>query len=156
MKKIILFSLMSCSLSFPSIVYGQQSSEKIKKEITQTLDSFYTAARKANTEGIMSLFDNSSNIIFIGGDSAEIWKGATKIRAHLNSMFPGETVALLMDRTDIDYNQNTAWVFADGKIIIAPTKGDPINGLYRFTAILIKRGNAWKFRLYNGSNPKGK
>jgi ketosteroid isomerase-like protein len=103
----------------------------------------------------MSLFDNENSIMFIGGDSAEIWKGATKIREHLNSMFPDEKVTLSMDRTDIDINQNTAWVFADGRIKITLPQGDPIIALYRFTAILIKKNNTWKFRLYMGSNPKG-
>lgn len=58
-----------------------------------------------------------------------------------------------MNRTDIDYNQNTAWVFADGNIVITLLAGEPIKGLYRFSAVLVKRGDTWKFRLYNGSNP---
>ena len=155
MKKGILLSLV-LSLSIPVLVSAQSETEKVKKEISKTLESFYSAAQKASTEEIISLFDTSPNIMFIGGDSAEIWKGADKIRGHLNSMFPDVKVTLLMERTDIDYNQNTAWVFADGRIIITPPEGEPMKAPYRFMAILVKKANFWKFTIYNGQNPGSK
>ena len=156
MKKIILFFLFLFSLIIPNFVIGQSNQDKVKSEISKTLERFYKAAQEGNAEGIMSLFDSTSKVMFVGGDSAEIWEGTTKIRAHLNAMFPDEKVTLLMNRTDIDYNQNTAWVFADGQIVITLPTGDPIRGLYRFSAILVKLENTWKFRLYNGSNPGSK
>ena len=103
MKRIILFALFSFSLTIPNFVKGQSNQDKVKREITKTLESFYNAAQKGNTEGIMSLFDATSKIMFVGGDSAEIWEGAAKIREHLNSMFPDEKVTLLMDRTCLLY-----------------------------------------------------
>lgn len=88
MKKNILFCLMLFALTIPSLVIGQSTSGKIKKDIAKTLARFYAAAQQASTEGIMSLFDTSGSIMFVGGDSAEIWKGEAKIREHLDSMFP--------------------------------------------------------------------
>jgi hypothetical protein len=61
-----------------------------------------------------------------------------------------------MDRIDIDYNENTAWVFVDGYIIIVANTGEKFKAPYRFTGILVKKDNNWKFRLFNGSNPGGK
>jgi ketosteroid isomerase-like protein len=155
MKKVISSFLLLFCLTVPVLVSGQSGADKVKKEIYKTLNKFYSAAQKANTEALMSLFDTSTTIMFIGGDSAEIWTGQKKIREHLNSIFPDESVTLKMDRTNIDYNQNTAWVFADGQIIITATKGDVIKAPYRFVAILVKKNNIWKFRLFNGSNPGG-
>jgi ketosteroid isomerase-like protein len=146
---VFLFSVMSLSL------HAQLNAEKVKSEINQTLQRFNTAAQNSNTEQIMTLFDESANIMFIGGDSAEIWKGADQIRGHLNSIFPQESVSLQMDRIDIDYNENTAWVFVDGYIGIETEKGEKFKAPYRFTGILVKKNNTWKFRLFNGSNPGG-
>jgi ketosteroid isomerase-like protein len=146
---VLLFSVMSLSLP------AQVNTEKVKSEINETLQRFNTAAQNSSTEQIMALFDESANIMFIGGDSAEIWKGADQIRGHLNSIFPIESVSLQMDRIDIDYNENTAWVFVDGYIGILTAKGEKFKAPNRFTAILVKKNNTWKFRLFNGSNPGG-
>ena len=56
------------------------------------MHSFVTFAGKSS---MMSLFDNSENIMFIGSDSAEIWKGWEQVRGHLNSIFPDESVSLV-------------------------------------------------------------
>jgi uncharacterized protein (TIGR02246 family) len=133
-------------------LHAQIISEKVKSEIYQTLQRFNTAAQNSNTEQLLELFDESANIMFIGGDSAEIWKGADQIRGHLNSIFPQESVNLQMDRVDIDYNENTAWVFVDGYIVISDKK-EKFKAPYRFTGILVKKDSNWKFRLFNGSNP---
>lgn len=150
LQLVFLFSVMSMSL------HAQVRSESVKGEIIQTLQRFNTAAQNSNTDQVMALFDKTSNIMFIGGDSAEIWKGEDQIRGHLNSIFPQESVSLQMDRVDIDYHENTAWVFVDGYIAIVSNKGEKFKAPYRFTAILVKRDGDWKFRLFNGSNPGGK
>jgi len=137
-------------------VSAQNSSDKVKNEIAEALKLFNTAAQNANTDQMMSLFDDSENIIFVGSDSAEIWKGKEQIKGHLNSIFPNERVSLEMNRIDIDYNKNTAWVFVDGAIIISLGTGEKIKAPYRFTGIMVKKHNNWKWRLFNGSSPGGK
>ena len=155
MKKSILLQLILLFSPISLALHAQIVSEKIKGEINQTLEHFNTAAKNSNTEQLMALFDDSANIMFIGGDSAEIWKGADQIRGHLNSIFPHESVSLQMNRVDIDYNENTAWVFVDGYIVILTDQGEEFKAPYRFTGILVKKAGTWKFRLFNGSNPGG-
>jgi hypothetical protein len=150
LQLVFLFSVMSLSL------HAQVSSESVKGEIIQTLQRFNTAAQSSSTDQLMALFDKTANIMFIGGDSAEIWKGDDQIRGHLNSIFPQESVSLQMDRVDIDFKESTAWVFMDGYIVILTNKGEKFKAPYRFTAILVKKNGDWKFRLFNGSNPGGK
>ncbi|MEI6059888.1 MAG: nuclear transport factor 2 family protein [Bacteroidota bacterium] len=156
MKKHVLFQLIVLFSLMSSTLQAQVNDEKVKSEINQTLQLFNIAAKNSDTEQLLALFDESANIMFIGGDSAEIWKGADQIRGHLNSIFPHESVSLQMDRVDIDYNENTAWVFVDGYIGIVTDKGEKFKAPYRFTGVLVKRGSNWKFRLFNGSNPGGK
>jgi ketosteroid isomerase-like protein len=144
---LIIFSIIFNSLQ------AQELSEKVKSEITEALNIWNNAAKNSNTELMMSLFDDSENIMLIGSDSAEIWKGKDQIRGHLNSIFPNESVSWEMNRIDIDGYGNTAWVFVDGSIIISTDTGENIKAPYRFTGILIKKNKEWKWRLFNGSNP---
>jgi ketosteroid isomerase-like protein len=135
---------------------AQNANDKVKKEITEALKLFNTTAQNANTDQMMSLFDDSENIMFTGSDSAEIWKGREQIRGHLNSIFQNEKVSLEMNRIDIDYIDNIAWVFVDGAIIISPVTGETIKAPYRFTGIMVKKHNNWKWRMFSGSSPAGK
>jgi hypothetical protein len=75
---IFLFSVISLSL------HAQVGAERVKDEIAQTLQRFNAAAQISNTDQLMALFDNASTIMFICGDSAEIWKGDDKIRVGNN------------------------------------------------------------------------
>jgi ketosteroid isomerase-like protein len=158
MNKKILLHLVLLIL-FPALYYpasAQAPSEKVKNEILEALKRFNTAAQNANTDQMMQLFDESENIMFIGSDSAEIWRGKDQIKGHLNSIFPHESVSLEMNRIDIDYNNNTAWVFVDGAIKVSFDTGEKFNAPYRFTGVLVKKHKEWKWRLFNGSNPGGK
>jgi uncharacterized protein (TIGR02246 family) len=136
-------------------VFAQNSSEKVKNKIAETLKLFNTSAQNANTEQMMSLFDDSENIMFIGSDSAEIWKGRDQIRGHLNTIFPKESVNLEMKKIEIDANGNTAWAFVDGYINISSEKGEKFRAPYRFTIIFVKKDENWKIMLFDGSNPGG-
>ena len=153
LPRLVLWGLFSVTfISLPA----QQLSEKVKNEITETLKIWNTAAKSSNTDQMMQLFDNSENIMLVGSDSAEIWKGKDQIKGHLNSIFPQESVSWEMNRVDIDCNENTAWVFVDGYILVSPKNGEKIRAPYRFTGIMVKKGKDWKWRLFNGSNPGGK
>ncbi len=148
---------MAFLFSVPVIsLQAQSASEKVKGEIAEALKQFNTAAQNASTDQLMLLFDDTENIMFIGSDSAEIWKGHEQIRRHLNSIFPKERVFLDMSRTDIDCNGETAWIFADGTISITGEKGEKMTAPYRFTGILVKKNHLWKWRLFDGSSPAGK
>ncbi len=158
MKKNIQLQLLF--LFFISIIstslIAQESPEKVKNEITLALQQFNNAAKNANTDQLLALFDNSADILFTGSDSAEIWKGKEQIKGHLNSIFPQESVWFDMNRIDIDHNGNTAWVFVDGYINITMDKGEKIKLPYRFNGIMVKKNQAWKWRLFSGSSPAGK
>ncbi|MEI6575802.1 MAG: nuclear transport factor 2 family protein [Bacteroidota bacterium] len=158
MTKNILFQLVFLVpfSIFLSSASAQNSSGSVKNEISEALKLFNNAAKNANTDEMLSLFDDSENVMFIGSDSAEIWKGKEQIKGHLNSIFSNESVSLDMNRIDIDFNANTAWVFVDGAIVISLKTGEKIKAPYRFSGVLVKKANLWKWRLFNGSNPGGK
>jgi ketosteroid isomerase-like protein len=158
MKTVMILQL-ALLMGFSTMHYSgkaQDSPDKVKNEIMEALSQFNRAAQNANTDQLLGLFDNSDNIMFVGSDSAEIWKGRDQIKGHLNSIFPDESVSLDMKRIDIDYSGNTAWVFVDGGIVISLKTGGQIKAPYRFSGVLVRKDHAWKWRLFNGANPGGK
>lgn len=126
-----------------------------KLQVQKALTLWNDAAKHANLEKFMSFFDESENIMLVGSDSGEIFKGKKQIRSWLGGLFEHHSFQWEMNRIDIDSYQNTAWVFVDGAMIVTNDKGNRNKTPYRFSGVLIKKGNQWKWRLFDGSIPKG-
>ncbi len=152
MKKFIFLILFSITVN---ALLAQQSSEKVKREITKTLETWNNAGKKANIDQVMALFDTSANIILVGSDSGEIFIGKNQAKEWLTQLFSFGSFSWEMNRIDIDNNGKTAWVFVDGKMIVNFHKGGKKITPYRFTGIMVKKKGEWKWRLFDGSVPKG-
>ena len=157
MKRTFLFqALLLIMLSVSAIsLSAQKSSEKVKSEITETLKIWNTAAKSANVDQCLALFDDSENIMLVGSDKGEINKGKVEIKNWLSQIFGFAGFSWEMNRVDIDYKDKTAWVFMDGKMIVDFHKVGQKDTPYRYTGILVKKKGGWKWRLFNGSVPKG-
>jgi ketosteroid isomerase-like protein len=134
---------------------AQTSSDKVKSEITETLNLWNTTAKNADVDKFMSLFDDTENIMLVGSDSGEIFKGKIQIRGWLGQLFKNNSFSWEMNRIDIDSYANTAWVFVDGSMIVSNKKSGKMRKTpYRFTGIMVKVQDVWKWRLFDGSNPR--
>ncbi|MHB9054835.1 MAG: nuclear transport factor 2 family protein [Paludibacteraceae bacterium] len=145
---IILFLSMFISLR------AQASSEKFQKEIKNVLKDWNIACKNADLNRVMAMFDSSTGIMVVGSADGEISKGKDQIRSWLGEIFGFGGFSWEMNRLDIDSNGNTAWVFMDGKMIVAYQKGGTKITPYRFTGIMVKRKGAWKWKLFDGSIPQ--
>ncbi|MCX6226239.1 MAG: nuclear transport factor 2 family protein [Bacteroidia bacterium] len=145
---VILFSLMFNSLT------AQTTSGTVKNEIMEALKLWNAATKAANTNQLMSLYDNSENIMLVGSDSAEIWKGKDQIKGHVTEVFTHSSFYWEMDRIDIDNNGDTAWAVVDGSMVIKTDTGETMKTPYRFAEIFVKRNGTWKLRIFHGSIPK--
>jgi ketosteroid isomerase-like protein len=145
---VILFSVTVNSL------LAQKSSEKFKIEITKALEEWNNAAKTANLDQFMTLFDNSENIMLVGSANGEISKGKDEIKAWLGQLYGFAGFSWEMNRIDIDSNGKTAWVFVDGKMIVDFKKGGQKVTPYRFTGIMVKKKGVWKWRIFDGSVPQ--
>ena len=134
---------------------AQEVTEKVRNEIGAALKAWNTAGKNAKIDDIMQLFDNSDNIMVVGSDSGEIYKGKDQIRGWLSRIFKHNSFSWQMDRIDIDGNGNTAWVFVEGFMLVTNDKGKTGKTPYRFTGIMVKKSREWKWRLFNGSIPRG-
>jgi ketosteroid isomerase-like protein len=156
MKKTIIFPLIILIFLCSANISAQVQPDKVKAEITEVLKQWNAACKKADVDELMSLFDNTDNIILIGSDSGEIFKGKVQMRAWLTDFCKYMKVSWDMDRVDIDYNDNTAWVFVDGLMNYENKAGKTWKSHYRFTGIMVKKDGVWKWRLFDGSKPKYK
>ena len=155
MKNKILLSLIFLILIISNTLSAQILNDNIKDEITNVLKDWNAAAKSSDLEKSMSLFDDSENILLVGSDSGEVFKGKEQIRGWLSQLYSVAGFSWEMDRIDIDYNENTAWVFVEGRMVVEFKNGKMKKPPYRFTGIMVKKGNEWKWRLFNGSNPRG-
>jgi ketosteroid isomerase-like protein len=157
MKKNILVKavLIILFIGAYSSLSAQQSHEKVKSEITEALKTWNAAAKSANVEQCMILFDDSEDMMLIGSDKGEVNKGKAQVRELLTRIFDFASFSWQMDSINIDYNGNTAWVFVEGKMIVDFKKGGTNITPYRFTGILVKNKGKWKWRLFDGSIPRG-
>jgi ketosteroid isomerase-like protein len=158
----ILFFVLICLL-VAATGYSQTStpdkkqgkSTAIQKEITASLEKWNEAAKSRNVRQLMELIDNSGDIIVVGSDSGEVFKGRDQIENWITKLFAYASFSWDMKRVDMDQNGNTAWVFMDGFMIVTNDKGKTSKFPYRFTGILVKVKNTWKWRLFDGSVPGG-
>ncbi|MEI6455411.1 MAG: nuclear transport factor 2 family protein [bacterium] len=125
----------------------------IKNEIKTALEKWNDAAKSRNLKQFMELYDNSPDIMLVGSDSGEIFMGREQIENWATKLLSFASFSWDMKRIDIDANGNTAWVFMDGFMVVTNDKGKTRKLPYRFTGILVKVNNTWKWRLFSGSAP---
>ena len=151
MKQRSFLSAAFIVLSFNAI-YAQDT-----LAIKQTLLNWNKAVTTKNVEMAASVFDNEAKVIFAGSEENEIFKGVSAIRHSIEEFF-SKPVTLSWNFTHlaIDQNKETAWVFVDGTITLKRNNGSTVTTPYRITVVMVKKGKAWKWRLFNGSAPEKK
>ena len=150
----ILLSFMLMFMSF-TLAKAQSAKDKTKIEIEGVLKEWNNAAKKANPDEFMSLYDSGADILLVGSDSGEIYKGRDQIKNWLSGLFKNNSFEWEMNNVYIDHYKNTAWVFVDGAMIVTNHEGTTFKTPYRFTGIMLKVHKEWKWRLFNGSIPQG-
>ncbi|MCX6285058.1 MAG: nuclear transport factor 2 family protein [Bacteroidetes bacterium] len=154
----VLFCLLIASSTYSQTGKSdkkQESDAAFKKEISATLDLWNNLAKSRDVSHFMDLFDNNAAIMAIGSDSGEVFKGREQIEGWMKTLFAHRSFSWEMKRVDIDHNGNTAWVFMDGYMIVTNDKGKTVKFPYRFTGILVKVKNTWKWRHFDGAVPGG-
>ena len=59
-----------------------------------------------------------------------------------------------MSNMTVDQNGETAWAFVDGTATVNQDNGKVMEMPYRITVVMVQKGKAWKWRLFNGSVPE--
>jgi ketosteroid isomerase-like protein len=105
---------------------------------------------------IMTIYDDSDDIIVVGSDSGEVFVGRERVKTFMKIIASMPFVfSFEMNQVLINSSQNTAWVFVDGFMVHTRTNGKVSKVPYRITAVMVKRDNEWKWKVFSGSIPRG-
>ncbi len=127
-----------------------------RAQVRQALQVFNDAAARGDVPGLMAQFDPDAQVLLVGSDRGEIFQGRAAIEAWLTRLLAKNRFSWQMDRVDVDLNGDTAWAFVDATVTIrAPDGKVRFTGPYRFAAVLVRRGDAWAWRMFHGSVPRG-
>lgn len=104
---------------------------------------------------VMTLYDDSDDIAVIGSDSGEVFIGRERVRVFMKMIVSMPFVfSFDMDHPVINHDGNIAWVFVDANMVHTRSSGKVTRFPYRVTAIMIKRNDGWKWKMFSGSIPR--
>ena len=130
------------------------SDSSVQAEIRQALADFNDAGGKGDLARVMSLFDADPDILMVGSDKGEVFKGRAAMEGWLRALLTGNRFSWRMDRVDISHHGDTAWAFVEGAMMVSNPAGKVWKTTpYRFTAVLVRRGEGWAWRVFQGSVP---
>ncbi len=125
---------------------------EIRSQILEMLQRFNDFVSTRNLQ-VLAEFAPGDDILLIGSDAGEVARGNREVAAFFGRIFTRDsTFSWEWDRIDISYTENTAWFFADGRVVIS-TENEPRKSPYRITGVLERQGERWLWRQYHGSEP---
>jgi ketosteroid isomerase-like protein len=133
-------AVAGCAGARPS----RQPPAEVKSEVRQALQRWNDLAGAGDLAAFMSQFDDGADLLVVGSDKGEVFQGRAAIEGWLGKLLAGNRFGWQMDRVDIDANGDTAWAFVEGSMTVRALSGK-VRGTtpYRFTAVLVKRGDRW-------------
>lgn len=146
------------SLALPSLLHvnkERMTAEQNTEDIRKTLIDFNHAIATKDVNRALAVFDTNANVILAGSSIDELHMGNEAIKKFLEK-FLSNPFRVSWDLTNmrVGQNDNTAWIFVDGKAIIDRDNGKRTEMPYRITVVMVKKDDTWKWRLFNGSVPE--
>ena len=102
MRKAFLLTTITAILCIHNS-YAQK--EATEKEIRTSLQLWNDAAKRRDTTAIMKMFDKAEDIMLVGSDSGEIFKGPSAVKQFMSFLFAQYSFSWDMKRIDIAYNE---------------------------------------------------
>jgi ketosteroid isomerase-like protein len=141
-------------------VIRQESDEKYEaraqSEIRKSLGRLNEVLATKDLNVVMSIYDTTDDIVVVGSDSGEVFVGRERVRAFMKIIVSMPFVfSFDMDQVFINNSRDIAWVFVDGKMVHTRSSGKVSKIPYRITAVMVKRGDEWKWKVFSGSIPRG-
>jgi len=125
-------------------------------DIRKCLNRINEVLATRNLETIMSVFDDTDDIIVVGSDTGEIFIGRERVKYFMQALIDMPFVfSFEMDLVSINAGQNTAWAFVDGKMVHTKNDGTALKIPYRIMAVMVKKDSGWKWKVFSGSIPRG-
>ncbi|MCX6174621.1 MAG: nuclear transport factor 2 family protein [Ignavibacteriales bacterium] len=143
------------SESIPQTTNKKQQADT-NSEIRRCLNRMNEVLATKDLQTVMTVYDNSDDIMVVGSDSGEVFIGRERVQEFMKVIVSMPFVfSFDMDQVIINHSENIAWVFVESKMVHTGSNGKVSKVPYRITAVMIKRGNEWKWKVFSGSIPRG-
>ena len=118
-----------------------------------TLDDF-TRRFHARDYAALDLFDGDDALL-VGSAAGEVCLGREPIRAYLAKYYSmSSQVGFTWSRTLTGAMGNDgAWLWAEGEVALTGGDGKQTTGPFRLACVFVRRSDAWRIRLFSGSQP---
>ena len=131
------------------------TSHRDSQDVRKTLEALNAATLHRDVAATMALFDDSDDIMLVGSDVGEVFKGRQVLSSHLKEIYALPFVLSFdMPSVTVHVEGQTAWIFGEGAEVINEGEGKITRTPYRFTICLVKRGENWKWQVFSGSVPR--
>jgi len=128
----------------------------VDSSIIKSLDDMNKMLATKDLQKIMSVFEDGEDIMLVGSDSGEVYIGREQIEEFFKMIVSLPFVfSFEMNILSVNQINNTGWFFGEGKMIHTRPDGKVTFVPYRITAILVKKGNEWKWKVFSGAIPRG-
>jgi len=135
---------------------NNKDSVDINSEIRKGLDRLNEVLATKDLKTVMSIYDDSNDIIVIGSDSGEVFIGKERVQEFMKVIVSMPFIfSFDMDNVIINHDNNNAWVFVDGKMVHTRSDWKVSKIPYRIMAVMVKQGDDWKWKVFSGSIPRG-
>jgi ketosteroid isomerase-like protein len=127
-------------------------------DVRATLSALNAACAARDLGAFMALFDDSDEILFVGSDKGELFRGREATRAFMQTLY-GLPFVFSFDLGEVVIRQDGghAWIFVDGKMVRTADRGAAVGKVgespYRFSITMVKRDDRWRWQLFHGSVP---
>jgi uncharacterized protein (TIGR02246 family) len=138
-------------LLFATSAHAQSPSDE--QAIRAALARWNDRASHADLDGVLQQFDDAGEVLLVGSAPGEVYRGKAAIRQWLGGLLAHDRFSWDLSTPVIDVMGDAAWVFVDGTMSVTDDKGGVMQSPYRFSGVLVKRKDAWKWRLFHGSVP---
>jgi hypothetical protein len=153
-----IFSFILLFIAFCNNIYGFNPNKftGVDSAIVKCLDDMNKMLATKDLQKVMSVFDDGDDIMLIGSDSGEVKIGRKKVERFLKWILSQSFVFYFdMDIKSVNSSNNIGWFFGEGKMVFLGTDGKAVNSTpYRISAVMVKRGEEWKWKFFSGSIPR--
>ena len=144
--------MLAGGLAFTAAPSGAAPSPALQAELTAAFGDF-TRRLNARDYSALDLFDGD-DALMIGSAVGEVCLGRDAIHAHLAHYWS------LPERISFDWQRtlcgpienNGAWLRSEGEVVVTDDHGQTERSPYRATCVFLRRGKAWRLRLFSGSD----
>jgi hypothetical protein len=130
-----------------------QGRAALQAELSGVMDEF-TRRLHARDLAALDVFD-PTDCLLVGSAVDEICIGREAIRAHLARYYGMPLRVGFSWRRTLAGREGAgaAWLWSEGEVVLDGDDGKTSRSPYRLTCLFVRRGGAWRIRLFSGSEP---